>query len=92
MINCCRKNKEIPQKYIDDMNKMYNKCSNRQRKSKKLCTFVSEGIKHIPSGSEHPFQYAANVYNELLQLTKNETSGQVFVHLLFYLYIGSYNF
>ncbi|VVC45347.1 Hypothetical protein CINCED_3A021222 [Cinara cedri] len=73
MIKLCKKNKWIPQKYIDDMNKMYKQCSDKQRSSKKLCNLIVKGTENITSKSENSFQYAANVYNELLQLSKMDS-------------------
>ncbi|XP_050059643.1 interaptin-like isoform X2 [Aphis gossypii] len=74
MINLCRNNKKFPQKYVEDMNKMYKKCNNKQKNSKNLCDLVLKGIESISPNNEDSFQYAANVYNELLQLTKKDSN------------------
>lgn len=75
MINLCRNNKKFPQKYVEDMNKMYKKCNNKQKNSKHLCNLVLKGIELISPKNEDSFQYAASVYNELLQLTKKDSNS-----------------
>jgi len=75
MINLCRNNKKFPQKYVEDMNKMYKKCNNKQKNSKHLCSLVLKGIELISPKNEDSFQYAASVYNELLQLTKKDSNS-----------------
>lgn len=76
MIELCRQNKEFPQKYIDDMNKMYKKSTDKQKNEGRLCNLILEGIEHISPTNANSFQYAANVYNELLQLTQNDSTRQ----------------
>lgn len=51
---------------------MYNKCSDKQQKSTKLCKLILNGTENITSKTKNSFQYAAEVYNELLKLTKNK--------------------
>ncbi|XP_060850821.1 death domain-associated protein 6-like isoform X2 [Rhopalosiphum padi] len=72
MINLCRNNKKFPQTYVEDMNKMYKKCDNKQKNSKHLCSLVLKGIELISPKNKDSFQHAANVYNALLQLTKKD--------------------
>ncbi|XP_015366655.1 PREDICTED: CAP-Gly domain-containing linker protein 1-like isoform X2 [Diuraphis noxia] len=73
MINLCRNNKQFPQSYIEDMNKMYKKCNYKQKSSKHLCNLVLKGIEFISPKNKNSFQYAANVYNELLQLSEKDS-------------------
>lgn len=73
MLELCRQNKEFPHKYIEDMNKMYKKCTDEQKNEDKLCNLILEGIEHISPSNKNSFQYAANVYNELLQLTQKDS-------------------
>jgi len=73
MINLCRTNKQFPQKYIEDMNKMYKKLNFKQKNSKHLCNLILKGIELISPKNKDSFQYAANVYNELLQLSKKDS-------------------
>jgi len=73
MINLCRNNKQFPQQYIEDMNKMYKKCNYKQKKSKILCNLILKGIELISPNNKDSFQYAANVYNELLQLSEKDS-------------------
>lgn len=76
MIELCRKiqNKNFPQKYIEDMSKMYKKCNDKQKNSSNLCNLILKGIKYISPFNKNAFTYAANVYNELLQLSKKDLS------------------
>ncbi|XP_050524134.1 metacaspase-2-like [Daktulosphaira vitifoliae] len=69
MIDLCRTINSFPLIYIEDMVDMYNKCI--QKNSLKLNELIDEGLKNITPSNKKSFQYAANVYNELLQLTKN---------------------
>jgi len=73
MINLCRNNKQFPLSFLEDMNKMYKKCSYKQKSSEKLCDLVVKGIEFISPKNQNSFQYAANVYNELLQLSKKDS-------------------
>ncbi|KAF0767125.1 interaptin-like [Aphis craccivora] len=85
MINLCRNNKKFPQKYVEDMNKMYKKCNNKQKNSKHLCNLILKGIELISPKNENSFQYAANVYNELLQLTKKDSNSlQILYAMIFW--------
>lgn len=74
MIKICQDNKEIPLKYVEDMVKMHKKCSIEQQNSKTLRKFILEAIEYIP-GNKKAFQYAANLYNEFLRLTKNSSTN-----------------
>lgn len=73
MINLCRNNKQFPQSYIEDMNKMYKKFNYKQKTSKHLCNLILKGIELISPKNKNSFQYAANVYNELLRLTEKDS-------------------
>lgn len=66
MIQLCMNNKWVPQKYVNDMSNMYQKCNDKQKSSKKLCNLILKGTENITSKNKNSFQYAANVYNELL--------------------------
>lgn len=74
MIKICRSNKVIPLKYVEDMIKMYKKCSNEQLSSKHLCELIVKAIEYIP-GNKSAFQYVADLYNEFLRLTKNDSNN-----------------
>lgn len=78
MIKLCRMNIQFPKEYIDDMNKMYKCCNNKQKNSKKLCNLIHKGLKHISIKNKNSFHRAAEVYNELLQLSKID-SGNSYV-------------
>lgn len=75
MIRLCQNIIHCPHKYIEDMSKMYECCSNKQKNSRKLCNFILKGIKNISVGNKNSFDYAADVYNELLQLSKKDSSN-----------------
>ncbi|XP_003241599.1 reticulocyte-binding protein 3 isoform X2 [Acyrthosiphon pisum] len=75
MINLCRNNKQFPQPYIEDMNKMYKKCNYKQKKSKHLCDLILKGIEFISPKNNDSFQYAASVYNELLRLSEKDSTN-----------------
>lgn len=75
MLKLCRNNKMIPMKYIEDMNQMYNKCNCTQKNSTNLCNLILEGVENISLMNENSFQYAANVYNALLELSKKKTTS-----------------
>jgi len=77
MIKLCQENKQFPQAYIEDMSKMYNKCNSKQKKSTNLCDLILKGIKNISRTDKNSFQYAANVYNELLQLSKRDSQVNI---------------
>lgn len=80
MITLCRTNKMVPLKYIEDMDKMYNTCNYEQKNSMNLCNLILKGVENISSNNKNSFHYTANVYNELLKLSKKEvTSKQVSV-------------
>lgn len=76
LLKLCRDCKEFPQKYIEDMNRIYKNCNDKQKNEEKLCNSILLGIEHMSSKSKKSFQYAANVYNELLQLTISQVSTQ----------------
>lgn len=73
MINLCRSHKLFPQQYVEDMNKMYKKCNEQQKNSKHLCNLVLKGIEFISPKNKESFQYAADVYNELLQISRKDS-------------------
>jgi len=75
MINLCRNNKQFPQQYIEDMNKMYKQCNYKQRKSKLLCDLILKGIELISPKNNDSFQYAASIYNELLRLSEKDSTN-----------------
>lgn len=66
----------VPLKYIEDMDKMYNTCNYKQKNSIDLSNLILKGIENISSNNKNSFQYAANVYNELLKLSKKEHSSK----------------
>lgn len=75
MINLCRNNKRFPHPYVEDMNRMYNKCNYKQKKSKLLCNLILKGIEFISPKNNDSFQYAAGVYNELLRLSEKDSNN-----------------
>lgn len=75
MIKLCIKSKQCPQKYIGDMNEMYSKCSDKQKKSQTLCKLIIKGIENISPKNKNSFNYAANVYNTLLDVTNSALSN-----------------
>lgn len=74
MIKLCRKNKHFPLKFIDEMNIMYLKCSDKQKKSQHLCKLIDKGIVNISSKNKNCFNYAADVYNALLEVTNTHSA------------------
>lgn len=77
-LKLCRNNKQVPMKYVEDIDKMYRKCNNKEKSSTNLCNLILEGKQHISPQNTDSFQYVADVYNELLQLsTKDSGSLQV---------------
>lgn len=72
----CQKNKDIPIKYVEDMHDMYyHKCNDRKKNSTHLCNLIQKGNEHISSKNKNSFQYIADIYNELLQLTKKDSNN-----------------
>lgn len=74
MIKLCRENKQFPQKYIDEMNKMYLKCSDKQKISQHLCKLIEKGIENISPKNKSSFNYAADVYNALLEVINTHSA------------------
>lgn len=79
MLKICRENKQFPLVYIEDMNKMYSKCDSKQKKSTNLCDLILKGLKNISRTDKNSFQYAANVFNELLQLSKRDSQTENYI-------------
>jgi len=62
-------------KYIEDIDKMFRECNNKEISSSDLCNLILEGIKHISPQNTDSFRYVADVYNELLQLSKKDSAS-----------------
>jgi hypothetical protein len=71
-------NIQFPKEYVNAMNRMYECCNDKQKNSKKLCDLIHKGLKHISAENKNSFHHAADIYNELLQLSKlDSTSSRV---------------